>query len=126
MSHQLEGIIESGFGLAVGSLAPMHAVIEERSGLALVEGTLNVRLEKPYIVIPDIVLAASEHGHHETLLLQRCRLFDAPGLIVRTSTQAAGESHPLDVIEVLATENVREAHALTDGDSIVIEVPRSL
>jgi len=124
--HRLEGVVESGFGLARSSLAPVHRVLCQMSGLSLVEGTLNVRLEQPYIVIPDLALEAAAHGHHETLLLQRCRLQDLPGLIVRTNTQAAGKSHPLEVIEILSVARLRDAWNLRDGDRLVVEVERAL
>jgi len=124
--YRLEGVVESGFGLSRKSLAPVHGVLCRMSGLSLVEGTLNVRLAKPYIVIPDLTLEEGEHGHHETLLLQLCRLQELPGLIVRTSTQAAGESHPLEVIEILSVARLRDAWSLRDGDNVVVEVERAL
>lgn len=124
MEFRLEGIVETGFGMAASSLAPIQDVIRQRSGLDLVEGTLNVRLEEPYIVIPDIVFEGAHHGHHESLLLQHCRIGDAPGLIVRTSTQAAGDSHPLEVIEIMCVERLRTTRGLADGDRVIIEVAR--
>ena len=122
----LVGRVESGFGLATNSLAPIHDALCEKSSLALVPGTLNVRLPAPFIVVPDFVMEARDYGHHETLLLQRCRVSSIEGLIVRTSTQAAGKSHPLDVVELLAVRHLRESLHLDDGDALTIEVARTV
>ena len=45
---------------------------------------------------------------------------------LRTSTQAAGGSHPLDVIEILAVSHLRRTLGLEEGDPVVVEVERSL
>ena len=106
---ELVGVVAPGFGMATSSLAPMMPALREKSRLALVEGTLNVTLDEPYVVVPDFVLEASTYDHHETLLLQFCKVEAYPGVILRTSTQAQGDSHPLNVIEVLSTVGLREA-----------------
>jgi CTP-dependent riboflavin kinase len=120
----LVGTLISGFGLATESLSPLYEAIREKSGLQVVEGTLNVQLDAPYIVIPDVVLDARKHDHHETIMLQRCTVMDLPGLILRTNTQAVGESHGLDILEVMTVDRLRTTRRLSDGDPIEIRVER--
>ena len=121
---KLVGEVVSGFGLATESLSPLYETIKERSGLPVVEGTLNVQLREPYIVIPEIVLDAREHRNHETIMLQRCFALDRPGLILRTHTQAMGSSHALDIIEIMSVENLRSTRGLADGDRVEIYVEK--
>jgi len=90
-------------------------------GLSLFPGTLNVRLSQPVVISADFVLERPTCVEYEDIKLQRCIAGGLPALILRTSTQEQGNSHPLDVLEIMAGSKLRETLNLNDGDPIVVE-----
>lgn len=120
-TRAIEGVVSSGMGVATRVLAPCHATIEARAGVKLAPGTLNVKLDEPVKIAPDFVLEVGECNSYESLSFQRCRINEQDALIMRTSTQDSGGSHPLDVVEVMAGISLRSVLGLVDGSRVVVE-----
>jgi CTP-dependent riboflavin kinase len=123
--------VTTGYGMAARNLDPVMSLIEQRTGLQnLVRGTLNVTIPEEYIVRPDAPVLPEEYpfnkesGLHETIKFQRCLVAGYRGLIVRPDSQGlgAGQFHGKSYLELMGQKNFREALALTDGNTIEVQV----
>lgn len=114
-------VAEVSHNVATRVLAGCHPILETHAGFSLFPGTLNVRLPNKVALAPDVVLKRPICVHYEDIKLQQCFAGGVPAVIMRTSTQEAGGSHPLDIVEIMAGSKLRDTLALDDGDSIVIE-----
>lgn len=118
----LEGRVTTGFGVAQDHLAPIAALLLERTGLpALVPGTLNLRLGAPYRFEPDAEITHDEYGY-ERLKLQRCCIGGLPAVILRPDTHESGNGHGDAYVELLAAVHLRTALGLIDGDRVAVVV----
>ena len=83
----VRGVVASGYGIAEQNLERVLPLIIERTGLpSVVPGTLNVRINEPYIVRPDAMIAAAEYNGSEEIKLQRCRIGAIRAIIMRPIT----------------------------------------
>jgi CTP-dependent riboflavin kinase len=123
--------VTTGYGMAARNLDPVMSLIEQRTGLQnLVRGTLNVTIPEEYIVRPDALVLPEEYpfnkesGLHETIKFQRCLVAGYRGLIVRPDSHelGAGQFHGKSYLELMGQKNFREALALTDGNTIEVQV----
>src|SRR5689334_8344641 len=104
----LRGKVGGGFGAATQNLAPFLTRIVERTGLpSVVPGTLNVSIDKPYIVQPDARLTKAEYYGYEEIKLQRCRVRGVRAIIMRPVTHEAGAAHGPAHLELLCHLHLR-------------------
>jgi riboflavin kinase len=98
--------------------------IEEKLGFAPYEGTLNVRLYKDSINLRKTLTSASgmeilpQPGFCRGRLLKACLM----GTVVCAVVVPEVAGYPEDVIELVASVNLREKLQLSDGDLVVVQI----
>ena len=99
------------FGVASNNLSRVMSLIEERMTLPnLVPGTLNIEIEKEYIVKSDAIISPHEYGFQETIKLQRCLINGYKAIIMRPDTHETrpnwghGKSH----LELMSPYHLRD------------------
>jgi riboflavin kinase len=98
--------------------------IEEKLGFAPYEGTLNVRLYKDSINLRKTLTSASgmeilpQPGFCRGRLLKACLM----GAVVCAVVVPEVGGYPEDVIELVASVNLREKLQLSDGDLVVVQI----
>ncbi len=118
-------ISSTTFGVATRNLAGVMSLIEKRMGLAnLVQGTLNIKIQEDYIVIPDAIISPQEYGLPETIKLQRCLISGYKAIIMRPDTHEIrpnwghGKAH----LELMSPFHLRTTLGLKDGDAVAVQV----
>lgn len=102
----LVGHVETGIGDFGRWIAELRDHYKRKTGLILFPDTLNVRLDRPYLLPPDpIRLEAHEYGGSVNVSMVPCRIFDRSAFILRTDVK------------------LRDVFHLEDGDKVTIEVP---
>lgn len=123
----LRGKVVSGrsdFGFWIDRLSRFH---EQKTGMRLYPGTLNIELPAPYSLPPDVIrLEASEYGGRVSVSIVACRIFDRPAFLLRTDQNERGEGHhPRNIIEIATDIRLRDAYQLSDGDWVEVEFPQA-
>ncbi len=110
------------FGQWIEKLADLY---EQKTGMRLYPGTLNLELPGPYSLPPDVIrLEAHEYGGRVSVSIVPCRIFDRPAFLLRTDANEAGTGpHSRNIIEIAADIRLREAYGLKDGDWVEVEFP---
>jgi riboflavin kinase len=121
----LRGKITSGradFGVWIARLSSFY---EQKTGMRLYPGTLNIELPGPYSLPRDVIrLEAHEYGGRVSVSIVPCRIFDRPAFLLRTDQNEQGTGHhPRNIIEIASDIRLREAYRLEDGDWVEIEFP---
>lgn len=118
-------ICSNTFGVASRNLSGVMSLIETRMGLFnLTPGTLNVRIQEDYIVMPDATISPQEYGLPETIKLQRCLISGYKAIIMRPDTHETrpnwghGKAH----LELMSHFHLRNTLGLKDGDKVEIQV----
>lgn len=120
---ELEGCITSGIGTAKMWVGKIEKVFENKTGVKLFHGTLNIKLEKDYIVKQDWVIKPEEYGGTERVLVKSCKILDNKAYIVRAEKNQKGTGeHNLQIIEIVSNINFRKTYELTDGKKITIQI----
>ena len=115
----------TGFHVAAQNLKPVMHLIEARMGLkALVPGTLNIRIDQDYIVLPDASISPREYGFNETVKLQRCIISGRKAIIMRPDSHETRPNcgHGKDHLELMNPLYLRTELNLRDGDRVTVEV----
>ena len=91
------------------------------TGLHLYPGSLNIRLDDPW-VLPDDTLRLPAERVGRSVHLVPCSFMGSDCFIFRTDKAelAGGEEHL--VLEVVSTVGLRTAHGLSDGDLVEVTV----
>ena len=120
----LLGKVKSGLGNASYWMKKAEEAFENKLGVKLFNGTLNVKLAKDYILEGNIlVLHKEEYGGSQEVFIKECEVLGHKSYIVRTEkNSAAGGDHPLDLIEIISDVNFRGKYNLKDGDSIEVYI----
>ena len=123
----LSGHVSSNtFGAATKNLKGVMNLIETRMGLFnLKPGTLNVRINEDYIVIPDSTISPEEYRiHPETIKLQRCLVSGFKAIIMRPDTHETRQNwgHGKAHLELMSPYHLRSMIGLDDGDKIEVQV----
>ena len=121
----LRGQVTSGqgnFGFWIDRLGDLY---QQKTGVRLYPGTLNVQLPVSYSLPRDVIrLEANEYGGTVSVSIVPCRIFDRPGFLLRTDQNEQGRGHHArDMIEIAAAVRLRDVYHLEDGDWVDIEVP---
>jgi riboflavin kinase len=119
----LRGRVISGrgdFGFWIERLSNFY---EQKTGMPLYPGTLNVELSAPYSLPADaICLEASEYRGSVSVNIVPCRIFDRPAFLLRTDQNEQGTGHhPRNIIEIATDIRLRDAYELKDGDLVDIQ-----
>ncbi len=123
MMCKLKGKVKSGLGEASYWTKKVSKAFEEKYGMKLFLGTLNVEIENDYVLNNDEKIKANEYGGNFDLIIKECKIFERKAYIFRTEkNNKRGGDHPLNLIEVLSDINMRETYKLKDNDEIDILV----
>jgi riboflavin kinase, archaea type len=122
---RLRGRVVSGladFGVWIERLSDLY---EQKTGMHLYPGTLNVELDLPYSLPDNVIrLEAHEYGGRVSVSIVPCRIFDRPAFLLRTDQNERGTGHhPRNIIEIATDVRLRDAYQLKDGDWVEIELP---
>jgi len=120
----LSGIVVSGQGNFGQWIEKLKKHYNRKTGMRLFPGTLNILLDYPYALPPDVIrLEKEEYGGTVSLSLVPCRIFDRRAFLVRTDPNEAGLGHhPKTLIEIATDVKLRERYRLRDGDRVVVAV----
>src|SRR4051812_40052163 len=120
----LRGQVRSGIGDFAQWIEKLHELYQQKTGLNLFPGTLNLELENPYDLPADSIrLEGSEYGGRVSLSLQPCRILGRRAFILRTDGNAREQGHhPKTVIEIATDVKLRDAFHLKDGDWVEVEI----
>jgi len=114
------------FKVATNNLAGVMHLIEARMGLTNLEsGTLNVRIQEEYIVIPNATISPQEYVHDETIKLQRCLISGYKAIIMRPDTHETPPydyGHGIKHLELMSPYHLKDTLNLTVGDEVEVEV----
>src|SRR5260370_13102277 len=117
----LSGIVVSGQGNFGQWIEKLKKHYNRKTGMSLFPGTLNILLDYPYTLPPDVIrLEKEEYGGTVSLSLVPCRIFDTRAFLLRTDANEAG--HPKTIIEIATDVKLRERYQLKDGDRVAVEV----
>lgn len=117
----LNGKVTSGIGTAKMWVGKVEKIFEEKTGLKVFHGTLNIRLEEDYVIKPDLIIKPEEFGGTQNVLVKKCEILGNIAYIVRAEKNQKGEGdHNLKIIEIVSEINFREKYKLKDGDNIKI------
>ena len=120
----LRGKVVSGradFGVWIAHLSSLY---EQKTGMRLYPGTLNLELPAPYTLPPQVIrLEAREYGGRVSVCIVPCRIFDRPAFLLRTDQNELGAGHhPRNIIEIATDVRLRERYGLQDGDWVEVDV----
>lgn len=125
----LRGKVISGIGVAKIWVTKIKDIFDKNVGIELFPGTLNVKLNEGYEVIPNFVIAPKEYGGTQNVFVQNCNIKnDITGeiqkaFIVRAEKNAKKiGDHDTDIVEIVSDINFREKYNLKDDDFISIEI----
>ncbi len=120
---ELKGKIKSGYGNASFWVEKINNIFEEKYKMKLYLGTLNVELEKEYILENKEKICANEYGGDFDVLIKKCKIFENEGYIVRTEkNNKKGGDHPLNIVEIVSDINIRKENNLRDDDNIIVNI----
>ena len=122
---RLRGRVVSGvssFGFWIERLSTFY---EQKTGMRLYPGTLNIELPSRYSLPADpIRLEAKEYGGSVSVSIVPCRIFDRRAFLLRTDENERGVGHhPRNIIEIATDVRLRDVYQLHDGDWIEVELP---
>lgn len=119
----LNGEVTSGIGTAKMWVSKIEEVFKNKTGITVFNGTLNIKLNKEYIVKPDWIIKPEEFGGTENVLVKKCEIFGNKAYIVRAEKNQKGQGdHNLKILEMVADFSFREKYKLKDKDKIQIKV----
>ncbi|HYL35374.1 MAG TPA: DUF120 domain-containing protein [Bryobacteraceae bacterium] len=123
--ERLRGRVVSGqgdFGTWIERLSKLY---EQKTGMLLYPGTLNVELPTPYSLPQKVIrLEAHEYGGRVSVSIVPCRIFERSAFLLRTDQNEEGRGHHSRyVIEIATDIRLRDVHQLQDGDWVEIEFP---
>lgn len=97
---------------------------QQKTGLKLFPGTLNVELNVPYSLPAEVVrLEGDEYGGSVSVNLVPCTVCGRRAFILRTDANERGTGHhPRTIVEVATDVKLRDHFHLADGDVVEIEV----
>jgi riboflavin kinase len=122
---RLRGKVVSGlasFGQWIDRLSSFY---EQKTGMRLYPGTLNIELPSEYSLPADVIrLEAEEYGGRVSVSMVPCRIFGREAFLLRTDQNEKGTGHhPRNIIEIATDVRLRDCYRLEDGDPVEIEFP---
>lgn len=125
----LTGTVTSGIGVAKMWVKKIEDLFKEKFDIKLFSGTLNIKLNEGYTVLPDFIIKPEEYGGTQNVLVQECNIKETKtgnvqkAFIVRAEKNAnqTGD-HSTDILEIISDINFREEYNLKDNDFISVEI----
>jgi len=116
--------IKSGLGEAAFWMKKAEEAFYKKIGLRAFHGTLNIELDKDYILDGNLeVLHKEEYGGTQEVYMKECKILGHKSYILRTDkNMSEKKDHPLNLIEIISDVNFREKYNLKDGDEIVVVI----
>ncbi len=119
----LIGKVTKGMGTAKKFISMMKKVFYEKTEINLYPGTLNIKLNNPYILKPDYIIKPEEYGGTFNVQIQKCKILDENAYIVRSEKNIDDKGdYGQDIIEIISNINFREKYNLKDEDEIEVLV----
>lgn len=120
----LRGKLVSGRGDFGYWIEVLQALYEQKTGMRLYPGTLNVELPTPYSLPPNVIrLEAREYGGTVSVNIVPCRVFGRAAFLLRTDANERGTGHhSKNIIEIATDIGLRNTYSLRDGDWIEVEI----
>jgi riboflavin kinase, archaea type len=120
----LKGKIVTGVGDFSGWIKKLNIFYEQKTGMKLFPGTLNIKLEEnfhlPYV---DLRLEAEEFGGTQGIHIFPCQIFGRKAFILRTDNSENGTGrYPKTIIEIATDVKLRDKYNLYDGDTVEVIV----
>jgi len=120
---ELRGEVTKGIGTAKMWVGKIENVFNQKTGMKVFHGTLNIVLNEPYLVQPDLIIKPEEFGGTQNVFVKTCNLLGEEAFIVRAEKNQIGQGeHNLKILEIVSNINFREKYKLKDGDSIIINL----
>ena len=103
----------------------LNHLYEQKTGMRLYPGTLNLALDSSYSIPAGVVrLEANEYGGRVSVNIVPCRIFGRRAFLLRTDENELGTGHhPRNIIEIATDIRLRDAYTLEDGDWVEVELP---
>jgi CTP-dependent riboflavin kinase len=126
----LRGRVESGQRDAGRWLAKFNDAYARKTGMPIFPGSLNLALEVPFDWLEPALQSAMiyfpgrEFGAERDILMLPCRLRSLRSLrgFLWTTTNGASDPTRRGLVEIIASENLRDRYGLRDGDLVEVEV----
>lgn len=117
----LIGNVTKGMGTAKNFINMMQKSFYEKTNIKLYPGTLNVKLNKVYVLKPDYIVKPEEYGGTFNVQIQKCKVLNENAYIVRSEKNIdKNGDYGQDIIEIVSDINFRKKYNLKDGDRINI------
>lgn len=122
---RLRGQLVSGYGDFGFWIDRLNHFYEQKTGMRLYPGTLNLRLPDPYSLPSNVLrLEAQEYGGKVSVSIVPCRILGRAAVLLRTDPNENGTGHhPKTIIEIATDIGLRDTYSLQDGDWIEVEIP---
>ncbi len=122
---RLRGKVVSGVASFGEWIERLNGFYEQKTGMRLYPGTLNVELTSEYSLPADVIrLEAAEYGGRVSVSIVPCRIFDRPAFLLRTDQNEQGTGHHArNIIEIATDVRLRDSYQLKDGDWVEVEFP---
>lgn len=103
----------------------LSSFYEQKTGMRLYPGTLNLELSSEYSLPADIIrLEADEYGGRVSVSIVPCRIFNCQAFLLRTDQNERGTGHhPRNIIEIATDIRLPDNYQLKGGDWVDIELP---
>lgn len=121
----LRGKVISGRGDFGHWIERLSRFYEQKTGMRLYPGTLNVELTSEYTLPGEVIrLEAAEYGGGVSVAMVPCRIFGRQAFLLRTDQNEKGTGHhPRTIVEIATDVRLRDHYDLKDGDWVEIELP---
>ncbi|MFG6319519.1 MAG: CTP-dependent riboflavin kinase, partial [Clostridia bacterium] len=101
----------------------VNKIFQEKYGMILFLGTLNIQLDKEIVLDDDEKILSNEYGGNFDVLVKECKIFDNKGYILRTEkNNSKNGAHPLNIIEIVSDVNLRKIYELKDEDNCTVYI----
>jgi riboflavin kinase len=122
---RVHGKVVSGIGDFGQWIERLSSLYEQKTGMRLYPGTLNVELSWEYSLPADVIrLEADEYGGRVSVSILPCRIFNRQAFLLRTDQNEEGTGHHRrNIIEIATDVRLRDQYQLKDGDSVEVEFP---
>jgi riboflavin kinase len=119
------GKVVSGLGNFGQWIERLGRFYEQKTGIRLYPGTLNIELPSEYSMPADVIrLEADDYGGRVSVSLVPCCIFERQAFRLRTDQNEKGVGHhPRNIIEIATDVRLRDLYQLKDGDWVEVELP---
>ena len=112
----LRGKVKKGLGNAYIWVKKIEALFQEKEGIKLFSGTLNIELEEEFNLTDYWTINPWEYGGTQNVFVKECSLYGNKCYILRPEQTAHGSN----IIEIVSYINLRKKYNLKDDDEVEI------